>query len=288
MFWSSAFLSSNIKHGNSSGLPLFFPSWWIKHWSNPLIQQRRGHNISLYSRVVFPRCFLMCVLLFFLFCSPVPLQKNTLWKKNAEKVGLNLSRFDCKSHGYRWSTLAGDWCHPFALCVPWRLLFRFPVIGFHSFGCFWWFFPKRKSPFPQQIGPWRFLVGEVQTMPETIVKRWHPQRKGWSLNPQAFWKEYVYPADFSFLWFDGGNLSKTWAVSLEMSICFSWTVGCETPVLGCVVLAFWFGIWYVVSLKNPSQYGIRFGVDFTLNYPDVSANSPPHESNQVIHFCYSS
>ena len=239
---------------------------------------------GLFSPVVF-WCVFCC---FFCFVHLFPFKKIRFGKKMPKKLvwiyqGLIAKATDIAEAPWR---AIGVILSPFAFLGDFSFGSR--VIGFHSFGCFWWFFAKRKSPFPQQIGPWRFLVGEVQTMPETIVKRWHPQRKGWSLNPQAFWKEYVYPADFSFLWFDGGNLSKTWAVSLEMSICFSWTVGCETPVLGCVVLAFWFGIWYVVSLKNPSQYGIGFGVDFTLNYPDVSENSPPHESNQVIHFCCSS
>lgn len=139
----------------------WFPA---KHWSNPLIQQRRGHNISLYSRVVFPRCFLMCVLLFFLFRSPVHLQKKRGGKKNAEKVGLNLSRFDCKSHGYRWSALAGDWCHPFALCVPWRLFFRFPGLSDSiHLDVFGGFFLSENPHFPNKCGPWRFLVGEVLT-----------------------------------------------------------------------------------------------------------------------------
>lgn len=122
-FWSPAFLSSNVEHGNGSGLWLF-P--WMSYKSSDaglnigaiLWFNKEGDTTSpripgLFSLVVF-----WCVFFCF-FVRRSPLKKKLAGNKLMKKL-VYLSRFDCKSHGYRWSTLAGDWCHPFALCVPWR------------------------------------------------------------------------------------------------------------------------------------------------------------------------
>ena len=90
MFWSFALLSSNIKHGNGSGLPLFPRHDGLNIgailWFNKEEDTTSPCIPGLFSPVVF-WCVFCC---FFLFCSPVPLQKNTLWKKNAENVGLSI------------------------------------------------------------------------------------------------------------------------------------------------------------------------------------------------------
>ena len=212
MFWSSAFLSSNIKHGNGSGFPLNIGG-------NPLIQQIRGHNISLYSRVVFPCCFLMCVLLCFLFCSPVHLQKNVVEKKcrkswsESIEVWLQKPRISLKHPGGR---LVSSF-------RPLRSLATFlSVPGLSDsihLDVFGGFFLSENPHFPNKLTG-RFLVGEVLTTWNYSEKMASQKERIIFEPPKLLWKEYVYPADFSFLWFDGGNLSKTWAVSLEMLFVF--------------------------------------------------------------------
>ena len=161
----------------------------------------------------------MCVLLCCLFCSPVHLQKNVVEKKcrkswsESIEVWLQKPRISLKHPGGR---LVSSF-------RPLRSLATFlSVPGLSDsihLDVFGGFFLSENPHFPNKLTG-RFLVGEVLTTWNYSEKMASQKERIIFEPPKLLWKEYVYPADFSFLWFDGGNLSKTWAVSLEMLFVF--------------------------------------------------------------------